>query len=476
LALEPVAGRLGQAFRRVRETAEALPDALGRSAGRGSVDRAAGGSIDVRVSTVEPSGVNRLVRLDFGRTGLEMEVPEGVDVLRPRSAPGLADPVPALRDAMRHPRFGAPLAQLVPRGATVAVSVCDVTRPFPAKTVLPVLIDELPGRRIRLVVATGSHRACTPDELDAMFGPEVLAACELVQHDADDRAAHAQLGTVPGSDVPVLVDRAFLAADARLTLGFTEPHFFAGFSGGPKMVAPGLAALETIVELHSEPRIGDPRATWGVMDGNPVHDPVRAIADRAGVTFALDVVLASDKSIAAVFAGELAREHAAACDHVRETAMVGVPGAYDVVVTTNSGYPLDQNLYQCVKGLKAASGITRDGGTVILAAECADGLPAHGRYAELLASSPSPRDFLERLARGEVHERDQWQVQVQATICDRARILAKTPGVSPDDLRTAWMTPVDDVAAALADALAANGPGARAAVLPEGPQTIAYVR
>ena len=415
------------------------------------------------------------MRLDFGRTGLVIEVPASVDVLRPRSAPGLADVEASLRNAMRNPGFGAPLAHLVPRGATVAVSVCDVTRPFPARTVLPVLIGELPGRRIRLVVATGSHRPCTPDELEAMFGAEILAACELVQHDADDRAAHAQLGTVPGSCVPALVDRAFLEADARITLGFVEPHFFDGFSGGPKMVAPGLAALETIEELHSEPRIGDARATWGVIDGNPVHDPVRAIGERAGVTFALDVALAADKTIAAVFAGDMGREHAAACAHVRETAMVGVPAPYDVVVATNSGYPLDQNLYQCVKGLKAAAGIVRDGGTVILAAGCEDGLPAHGRFAELLAGSTSPRDFLDRLARGDVRERDQWQVQVQATICDRTRVLAHTPGVSDADLRMAWMTPIDDVGLALADALGAAGPHARAAVLPEGPQTIAYV-
>ena len=308
-----------------------------------------------------------------------------------------------------------------------------------------------------------------------MFGAEVLAACELVQHDADDRGAHAQLGTVLGTDVPALVDRAFLEADARVTLGFTEPHFFAGFSGGPKMVAPGLAALETIQELHSPARIGSARATWGVLDGNPVHDPVRAIADRADVTFALDLALAADKSIAAVFAGRLADEHRTACDHVRATAMVGVPRPFDVVVTTNSGYPLDQNLYQCVKGLKAAAGITRDGGTVILAAGCEDGLPAHGRYAELLAESSGPRDFLDRLARGEVRERDQWQVQVQAEICDRTRVLAKTPGVADHDLLRAWMTPIDDVGAALAEALASAGPAARAAVLPEGPQTIAYV-
>lgn len=424
---------------------------------------------------IQRGPVSRRVRLDFGRSGLEIEVPEGADVLRPRSAPGLPDPIVALRAALREPAHGRPLADLAPRGATVAVSVCDVTRPFPSRLVLPVLLGALPGRRVRLVVATGTHRPCTPAELDAMFGPDVLAACEVVQHDADDRGAHAALGSVPGSDVPALVDRAFLEADARIALGFVEPHFFAGFSGGPKMVAPGLAALETIQELHSATRIGDPRATWGVTDGNPVHDPVRAIASRARVDFALDLALAADKSIAAVFAGELAAEHAAACAHVRTTAMVGVPAPYDVVVTTNSGYPLDQNLYQCAKGLRAADGIVREGGTIILAAGCEDGLPAHGRYAELLAASRGPRDFLDRLARGAVRERDQWQVQVQAAICDRARVLAHTPGVADDDLARAWMTPVAEVGAALVDALAAAGPGARAAVLPEGPQTIAYL-
>ena len=415
------------------------------------------------------------VRLDFGRTGLEIDVPAAADVLRPRATTSLADPVAALRGAMLAPVHGAPLPDLVPRGSVVAVSVCDVTRPFPARTVVPVLLEALPGRRVRLVVATGSHRACTPGELDAMFGPEILAACELVQHDADDAGSHADLGLVPGSAVRARVDRAFLEADSRITLGFVEPHFFAGFSGGPKMVAPGLAALETIAELHSAARIGDLRATWGIVEGNPVHDPIRAIAARAGVTFALDVALGADQGIAAVFAGDLADEHREACAHVRSSAMVGVPEPYDVVVTTNSGYPLDQNLYQCVKGLKAAAGIVRDGGTIILAAACEDGLPAHGRYADLLATSTGPEAFLARLAAGAIRERDQWQVQVQAGIQARVRVLAHTPGVPAADLRRAWMEPVGDVGAALRDALATAGPGARAAILPEGPQTIAFV-
>jgi nickel-dependent lactate racemase len=415
------------------------------------------------------------VRLAFGRTGLEIAVPAGVDVLTPRPRSPLRDPTGALRAAIAGPRSGRPLPQLAPSGSAVAVSICDVTRPFPARTVLPVLIDQLPGRTIRLLVATGSHRACTADELEAMLGRDVLTACEVVQHDADDDAAHVGLGVVPGSDVPARVDRRFIEADVRVTLGFVEPHFFAGFSGGPKMVAPGLADLDTIRELHSAARIASPSATWGVMDGNPVHDPVREIARRARVSFALDVALDDENRIAAVFSGRLDVEHRAACAHVRGTAMVGVPEPYDVVVTPNSGYPLDQNLYQCVKGLRAAAGIVREGGTIILAAACEDGLPAHGRYAELLANAAGPDAFLDALARGEISGRDQWQVQVQAEIQSRARVLAHTPGVARGDLRRAWLEPVDDVGIALRDAMASAGPAARAAILPVGPQTIAYL-
>ena len=417
----------------------------------------------------------RTVRLAFGRTGLEIAVPDAVDVLEPAPRAALLDPADHIRRAMRAPAHGRPLRDVAPPGSVVAVSICDVTRPFPARTVIPVLLEELPGRHVRLVVATGSHRLCTAAELEAMLGQDVLAACEVAQHDADDEAAHIAIGRVAGSDVAARIDRRFVEADVRVTLGFVEPHFFAGFSGGPKMVAPGLADLGTIAELHSAARIADRSASWGITEGNPVHDPIRAIAAQANVAFALDVALNRDHEIVAVFAGDLDREHPASCEYVRATAMIAVPRPFDVVVTTNSGYPLDQNLYQCVKGLRAAAGIVRDGGLIILAAACEDGLPTHGRYADLLAMSKGPADFLARLSRGEIRERDQWQVQVQAEIQSKARVVAFTPGVPPGDLRRAWLEPIGDVGEALKDALASAGEGAIGAVLPEGPQTIAYV-
>jgi nickel-dependent lactate racemase len=418
------------------------------------------------------------VCLAYGRAGLEVDLPAHADVVEPRQLDGLADEADAIRRALRHPIATRPLRQLVQRGATVGISVCDVTRPFPGSRVLPALLEELDHvdpARVTIFVATGTHRVCTEEELHRMLGPEVLRQVPVVQHDAFDRGRHAGLGTVPGSTAPTLVERAFLQQDVRVTTGFIEPHFFAGFSGGPKMVAPGLAHLETVLELHSAARIGSPRATWGVTEGNPVHDAIRGIAERARVAFNLDVTLNRGQRITRVFAGDPARSHAAGCEFARETAMAPVGAPYDVVLSTNSGHPLDQNLYQTVKGMSAAAQIVRDGGAIVVASECSDGLPEHGRYKDLLLEAGGPAEFLDRLERRPSAEHDQWQVQVQAQIQRRARVLVHADGLTSDQIRAAWLEPIEDVSTGLTELLAAAGPGARLAVLPQGPQTIPYV-
>jgi lactate racemase len=415
------------------------------------------------------------VELAYGRSGLRVDLPGNVDLIEPRYLPGLFDEPSSIRASLREPIASAPLRDLVPRGARVGISVCDVTRPFPARRVLPVLLEEIGPASVTLFVATGTHRLCTDAELREMFGPEILGRVQIRQHDAFQSARHADLGTVPGTGVPARVERAFLEQDVRITTGFIEPHFFAGFSGGPKMVAPGLAALETVLELHSAARIGHPRATWGITEGNPVHDAVRAIAARAGVTFNLDVTLNRDHAITNVFGGELFASHAAGCAFARETAMVRVDAPYDVVVTTNSGYPLDQNLYQSVKGMSAAAQIVKAGGAIVIASECSDGLPAHGGYQDLLRRAEGPDEFLTNLQQAEVARHDQWQVQVQAIIQRRARVMVKSAGVSAEELRHAWFEPVDDVGACVQAALDQAGPTARLAVLPQGPQTIPYL-
>jgi nickel-dependent lactate racemase len=360
----------------------------------------------------------------------------------------------------------------VPRGASVAIAICDVTRPFPARRVLPVLIDELSPAPVTIFIATGTHRACTEAELLEMLGPDHPS---VVQHDAFDRSRHSQLGTVLGTATPALVETAFLEHDVRITTGFIEPHFFAGFSGGPKMVAPGLAAIETVLDLHSAARIGHPSASWGITQGNPVHDAVRDIASRANVTFNLDVTLNREHAITAVFAGDLFASHAAGCTFARDTAMVSVAAPYDVVLTTNSGYPLDQNLYQTVKGISAAAQIVKPGGAIVVASECSDGLPAHGGYKDLLRQAAGPAAFLARLAEPDFSVHDQWQVQVQALIQQKARVLVHASGLDAEQLSAAWFEPVEDVAGCARALLAEAGASARMAVLPQGPQTIPYL-
>ncbi len=307
-----------------------------------------------------------------------------------------------------------------------------------------------------------------------MLGPDIMARYRVVNHDARDEASLVDAGTT-STGVPIRLHRDWMGAEVRITTGFVEPHFFAGFSGGPKMVAPGLAGLATTLVLHDARHIGHANAVWGITAGNPVHDDVREISALTGVTFAIDVALNRDQAITKVFAGTLLDEHAAACAYVKETAMCPVDGLFDVVLTTNSGYPLDQNLYQAVKGMSAAACIVKPGGTIVCAAECRDGVPDHGPYGRLLRQRRSPAELLEMVEEPGFAEQDAWQVQVQALIQRKARVLVKADGLTHEQLRQAHFEPVTDVAMAVREALGQAGPGATLAVLPHGPQTIPYV-
>ncbi|MEP7116768.1 MAG: nickel-dependent lactate racemase [Acidobacteriota bacterium] len=420
------------------------------------------------------------VQLDYGSDGLGVDLPdERTVVVAPRHVAALADPEAALRAALQRPTAGPPLASLVGAGQKIAVSVCDITRAQPRDVTLRAIFAELPQvapEDVVILVATGTHRANTPDELVAMLGADIVARYRVVNHDARAAASLGAAG-VTASGVPIHLNLAWLQADVRITTGFVEPHFFAGFSGGPKMVAPGLAGLETTLVLHDARHVGHPNATWGITEGNPIHDDVREIARLTGVTFAIDVALNRDQAITQVFAGELFAEHTAACAHVKATAMSPVEGRFDVVLTTNSGYPLDQNLYQAVKGMSAAACIVKPGGTIICAAECRDGVPTHGTYGAILRERGSPAALLEMIEAPDfVSVPDAWQVHVQTLIQARATVLVKASGLSLDALRAAHFEPVTDVAMAVRGALSAAGSGASLAVLPHGPQTIPYVR
>ena len=420
-----------------------------------------------------------LVNLAYGRTGLKVELPDDLTtVIEPTYVPSLPDQEGAIRNALRNPLGGGPtLRRLVKPGQTVAISVCDVTRPMPSSTVLPVLLRELahvPSEQVTIMIATGTHRPNTPEELDEMLGPDIARNYRIVNHSAFDTETLEYVGE-SSSGIPVWLDKAWLAADVRITTGFVEPHFFAGFSGGPKMVAPGLAGFDTIMQLHNAERIAHPMATWGVIHGNPIHDDVRDIAVMTGVDFSVDVTINRNRKITSVYAGDLFLAHEAACRSAKSTAMQQVESPFDVVVTTNSGYPLDLNLYQAVKGMSAAAKVVKEGGTIVCAAVCSDGIPDHGQYKKLLTMRGSPEDLLAMILADGHNVHDQWQVQLQAQIQKRASVYLKSGYLSPEQVREAHLTPIDSIEDTVADALRESGNGARVCVLPEGPQTIPYV-
>jgi nickel-dependent lactate racemase len=231
--------------------------------------------------------------------------------------------------------------------------------------------------------------------------------------------------------------------------------------------------------LHDGRRIGDPKATWGSIEGNPVHDDVRAIAAATGVSFALDVVLDDAQRIVAAFGGELFAMHAVACEMVRGTAMRRVSAMYDLVVTSNSGYPLDQNLYQAVKGMSAAAKVVRPGGLIVIAAECRDGYPEHGLFRSTLEAASSPAAILRDISARVRPELDQWQAQVLARILGRARVAVHSDCLSPTQLNAVHLAAAVDVSATVAVECRRveerTGRAARVCVLPEGPQTIPYL-
>ena len=412
--------------------------------------------------------------LAYGRNGLDLDLPAQAVVLVPRPAPGLPDEAAVIRQALRAPIGSPPLRELVRPGDRTVIVHTDLTRATPNARLLPVLLEELEEAGLKpeditLLNALGTHRPQTPAELRGLLGDFIVDHYRCLQHDAWAEADLVSFGSTALGH-PVRVNRHYAEADVRILTGFIEPHFFAGFSGGPKGVLPSIAGFESVLSNHGREMIAHPGATWGVTGGNPIWEEMREVALRTAPTFLLNVAMNDSHQITGVFAGELLAAHAAGCAFVGEHALVKVAQPFDVVLTTNSGYPLDQNLYQSVKGMSAAARVVRPGGAILMAAECSDGLPAHGQYAALLARAGSPQGVLEMLAQPGFQSHDQWQVQTQAQIQLRADVYVFAGGLSDEEIRAALFSPVRDLPAALAGLLERYGP--RLCVLPDGPLTI----
>ena len=418
------------------------------------------------------------IRLQYGTEGLEVEIDSPhVTVVQPRYIEGLPDEAAAFREAVRRPIESRPLKELIRGTDRVAVVIPDITRPLPSERLLPWLfaeLDHVAPERFTIINGTGSHRTNTPEELERMVGREVASKVRIVNHDAHDRSTLAPAGKTEDGRT-VLMNREYVEADRRIVLGFIEPHFMAGFSGGFKGIFPAVADIDSIMHYHRAAVVGDPKSAWGVLEGNPTQEQIRRGGSLLPPDFCVNVTLNRDREITGYFCGETHAAHVKGCAFAKATVMVPCPKPFPVVVTTNGGYPLDQNLYQAVKGMSAGAQIVSEGGFILAAARCNDGFPAHGNFRKLLFEHDSPQAILDTVLAPGFRMFDQWEAQLMAMVLLKART-ALYSEIPEEEVRRAHVEPVRDVSARLAEELRRVGPETPVAVLPEGPFTIPYLQ
>lgn len=417
------------------------------------------------------------VELPYGRGTISVNLPDETFVLTHADMPGVPDENAAINHALRNPIGCPPLLERVKPGDQVVVVHSDITRATPNERILPVLLRQLESAGIRrqditLLNALGTHRKNTPEELRQLLGDYVVENYRCLQHDCNDENELVLLG-VTSLGHPVQLNKTYLGADMRILTGFIEPHFFAGFSGGPKGVLPSIAGAESVQTNHGFEMISHPNATWGVTIGNPVWEEMLEVALRTKPTFLLNVTLNRARQITGVFAGDLFMAHQVGCEFLRKYVMVEVADPFDIVITTNGGYPLDQNLYQALKGISAASRITRKGGAIIMFSACEDGLPDHGMYAKLLKQAGSPEKVLEILSKPGFSAPDQWQVQIQAQILLENKVYIYSDGLSDEQITQVLYQPCRDLSQTLEDLRSSILTNPSICVMPDGPQTIA---
>ena len=419
------------------------------------------------------------VHLAYGRTGLVVELPDRnvVGCLQCRPTEPVADPDAAVRRSLTQPNGTPPLRELAKGRRNACVVISDITRPVPNAILLPPILETLeaagiPRGEILILVATGLHRPNLGDELVEMVGPSVAANYRIENHHGQNRGEHTYLGESPRG-VPVWIDSRYLAADLKITTGLIEPHFMAGFSGGRKLICPGLAALETIRVWHGPDFLEHPRARNGCLNGNPVHEENTAIARMAGCDFIVNAVIDGRRRVLRVVAGDMEAAFLEGVAFARGTVVATLPGPADIVVTTSAGHPLDATFYQSVKGMATASADRQAGRNDHLG-----GKPAAKASAAPSSSASSPttrrwrRSWSGFLSKS-YFVMDQWQLEEFAKVRRRAKVKVVSDGLSPETLRRLFVEPAPSVEAAVADALAEHGPEATIAVIPDGPYVLA---
>jgi nickel-dependent lactate racemase len=420
------------------------------------------------------------ITLDYGRTGLPVELPDErvVGPLAIRPAAPLADPEATAAAVLARPTGTPPLAQLARGRKNACILICDITRPVPNKLILPPMLTTLENagiarKDILILIATGLHRPNEGAELLEIVGPEIAANYRIENHHGKLLEEHDYLGTTP-NDVPVYLDRRYVRADLKITTGLIEPHLMAGYSGGRKVICPGIAALETVKVWHGPRFLEHPKADSGVLDGNPVHEENTRIAQMAGCDFIVNVCIDGQRRITWVGAGHMIEAWKEGVRFVEHVVKAPVPAPMDIVVTSCAGYPLDTTWYQAIKGLTGALPIVKRGGTIVLAASLTEGLGSP-EFERLIGDNPDLGEFKRRILGEDYFVMDQWQLEELCKVLDRCKVKVVSHGLSADTLRRCHVEPAASVEEAVAESLREYGPEARVAVIPKGPYVLPYV-
>ncbi|MFO0902804.1 MAG: nickel-dependent lactate racemase [Pirellulales bacterium] len=420
------------------------------------------------------------VRLEYGKTGLEVDLP-GDRVVRKlayKDAPPLADPAASLADILASPIGSPPLAELARGRRSACILICDITRPVPNELILRPILHTLreagiPRSEILILVATGLHRGNTPAELVEMVGPEIFETYRIENHDGLKRDEHTYLGESPRG-VPMWIDSRYVHADLKITTGLIEPHLMAGYSGGRKLICPGIAALETVKVWHSPAFLEHPKADCGILEGNPVHEENTWIGRRAGCDFIVNVVIDSQRQPLKFVAGDMVAAFESGVEFVRGVVRDTIPEPADIVVTCGAGYPLDTTFYQSVKGMTGALPVVKQGGTIILAASMTEGIGSP-QFQQLFRDNATLEQFMQRILGQDYFVMDQWQLEELAKVRRKCRVKIVTQGLPAEVINGLFVESAPSVEQAVAESLAEYGPAAKIAVIPKGPYVLAEV-
>ena len=420
------------------------------------------------------------VHLEYGRDGLSVELPADrvVRTLAYKDAAPLDDPASALLASLQQPISSPSLETLAQGRHDACIVICDITRPVPNRLILTELLAMLhrsgiPAERVLILVATGLHRPSKADEIVEMVGPEIARQYRIEDHHGQVLEEHTHLGDSPRG-VPIWIDSRYLQADLKITVGLIEPHLMAGFSGGRKLICPGIAALETVKVWHGPDFLEHPKADCGILDGNPVHEENTWIARRAGCDFIVNVVMDDQRRPLKFVAGDMEAAFLAGVEFVRKVVTDTVETPVDVVVTSGAGYPLDTTFYQSIKGLTGALPIVKEGGTIVLAASMSEGIGSP-EFEQLFEEHDSLDSFVERILGRDYFKLDQWQLEELAKVRRKARVKVITDGLTSETVNRLFVESAPSVEEAVADSLVEYGPEATLAVIPKGPYVLAQV-